>query len=87
MRELSAAFSGPCRAFDMPLVIALVMADGQIFCVAIATFAQGLHVFQRGIHRVHMLATHPARHLAVQLAGHGFVDFVAGMAEFAHGAK
>jgi hypothetical protein len=31
-----------------------------------------------------MLTAHPARHLAMQLARHGFVDFVAGMGKFTH---
>jgi hypothetical protein len=34
-----------------------------------------------------MLAAHPARHHAVELAGHGLVDFVAGQGETAHGGK
>jgi hypothetical protein len=33
-----------------------------------------------------MLAADPARHLAVQLAGYGFVDFQAQGGECAHGA-
>ena len=34
-----------------------------------------------------MLTAHPARHLAVQLAGYGGVDFDAQGGERAHGAK
>ena len=60
------------------------MADGQIGLVAIAAFAQRLDVFQCCINRVDVLATHPARHLAVQLAGDGVVDFLAGVGLFAH---
>ena len=55
------------------------MADGQIGLVAVATFAQGLDMLQRGVNQVDMLATHPARYLAVQLASDGFVDFQAGV--------
>ena len=60
------------------------MADSQIRLVAVAAFAQRLNVFKRGIHHVYMLATHPARHLAVQLAGNGVVDFLAIVGGFAH---
>ena len=48
--------------------------------MAVAPFAQGLDVFQRGVLWCHRLATDPAGHDAVQLAGHGFVDLVAGKA-------
>jgi hypothetical protein len=34
-----------------------------------------------------MLAAHPAGHHAVELAGHGLVDFVAGQGESAHGGN
>ena len=68
----------------MPLVVTHGMADGQIGLVAVAAFAQGLNMFERGVHHVHMLATHPARHLAVQLASDGVVDFLAGVGWFAH---
>ena len=68
----------------MPLVVAAVMADRQILLVAVATFAQGLDVLQRGLRVRHMLATHPTRHHAMQLAGHRFVNFVAGELETAH---
>ena len=56
-------------------VVAHRMADGQVGLVAVAAFAQGLDVLQRCIKRFYMLATDPARHLAVQLAGDGVVDF------------
>ena len=62
----------------MPAVVAGIVADGQIFGMAVATLAQRLNVLQRGISLRHVLAADPARHLAVQLTGHGFVDFVAG---------
>ena len=68
-----------CGLGCMALVVAKRMADGQITLVAVAAFAQGLDVFQRCINQVHMLATHPARHLAVQLAGDGVVDFLPDM--------
>ena len=68
----------------MALLIAHRVADGQIGLVAVAAFAQGLDVFKRGVHHVHMLTTHPARHLAVQLAGDGVVDFLADVGWFAH---
>ena len=61
------------------LVIAQRMADGQIGLVTVAAFAEWLNVFQRGVDDVDVLATHPARHLAMQLAGDGVVDFLAGM--------
>ena len=68
-----------CRLGCVALVVAKRMADGQITLVAVTAFAQGLNVFQRCINHVHMLATHPARHLAVQLAGDSVVDFLPGM--------
>ena len=52
--------------FDgVPLVIAQRVADGQIGLMAVTAFAQGLNVFERGINVVDVLATHPARHLAM----------------------
>ena len=68
----------------MPLVVAKLVADGQIFNVTVAALAQGFDVLQRGCFMQHMLATHPAGHHAMQLARHGFVDFVAGERESAH---
>ena len=68
-----------CGLGCVALVIAKRMADGQITLVAVAAFAQGLDVFQRCINHVHMLPTNPARHLAMQLAGDGVVDFLPGM--------
>ena len=61
------------------LVIAKLMADGQITLVAVAAFAQRLDVFQRCVHHVHMPPANPARHLAMQLAGDGVVDFLSGV--------
>ena len=60
------------------------MADREILRMAAAAFAQRLDVLQRGIHPRHVLAAHPARHLAMQLPGYGFVDLVAGEAQAAH---
>ena len=70
--------------FGMTLLVANRMAYGQIGLMAVAAFAQGLDVFQRCINHVDVLTTHPARHLAVQLAGDGVVDFLAGVGWFAH---
>jgi len=68
----------------MALVVAVVVADGQVVLVTAAALAQRLDMFQgRGL-REHMLATHPARYLAMQLAGHGVVDLDAGVAKSAH---
>ena len=69
------------------LVVAQFMADGEVFLVAVAALAQGLDVLQRRRFWYHMLATDPARHHAMQLARHGFVDFVAGKAQSAHALK
>ena len=49
----------------MPLVVAAVMADGQVLLMAVATFAQGLNVLQRGVGMRHVLATNPTRHNAM----------------------
>lgn len=68
----------------MALVIAEIVADGQVFCMAVAAFAQGLDVFQRGGRGQHMLAADPAGHNTMQLASHRLVDLVAGVGEFAH---
>ena len=55
----------------MPLVITPVMADGQVLQMAVAAFAQGLDVLQRGVGGRHVFAAHPAGHHAMHLAGHG----------------
>ena len=60
---------------SVPLVVALRMADGQVFKVAVAAFAKWLNVFQRGILQLNMQAAYPTRYLAVQLPGDGFVNF------------
>lgn len=70
----------------MALVVAQLVADGQIFNMAVAAFAQGLDVLQRGGSVQHMLTADPTGHHAMQLACHGFVDFVAGEGESAHGS-
>jgi hypothetical protein len=69
----------------MALVVAHSVADGQVLLVAAAAFAQRLDVLQRGSGGQYVFPADPARHHAMQLAGHGFVDFVAGVAESAHG--
>jgi hypothetical protein len=71
--------------FGVAQVVAPVMADSQILLMAIATFAQGLDVFQRGLRVRHMGPAHPTRHHAMQLAGDRFVNFVAGELEAAQG--
>lgn len=71
----------------MPRAVAHGMADSQVFKMAVSALAQGLDMFQRGVCRVYVLAAHPAGHRAMQLPCHGFVNFVAGEAQLAHGAK
>jgi len=71
--------------FDVALVVAAVMADGQIFLVTVAAFAQRLNVLQRGIGMRHVLPADPTRHHAMQLARYRFVNFVAGELEAAQG--
>ena len=68
----------------MTLAIADLMADGEIFCMAVAALTERLNVLQRGGVRRHMFAANPARHRAVQLTGNRLVDLVAGMAQSAH---
>ena len=70
----------------MALLVALQMADRQVISVAVAALAAGRDVFKRGVFGGDVLAAHPARHLAVQLAGYGGVDFDAQGGECAHGA-
>ena len=59
----------------MALVVAARMANGKVFDVAVAAFAQWLDVFKGCIVCFDMLSAYPARYLAMQLAGNGFVDF------------
>jgi hypothetical protein len=61
----------------MACVIALCVTDGQIVLVAAAAFAARLNMLKRSFLQWHMLTANPARHLAVQLARYGFVDFQA----------
>ena len=68
----------------MSLVVATVMADRQVLLMAAAPFAQRLNMLQRGVLRRYMLAAHPARHRAMQLAGHCSVNLVAGVRQLAH---
>lgn len=68
----------------MALAVAHFMADGQVFGMAVAAVAQGLNVFQRRRFGRDMLATHPARHHAMQLAGDGTVHLDAKVLQTAH---
>ena len=68
----------------MALVIAQLVADGQVFGMAVTAFAFGFDVLQRRCFRQHMLTTHPAGHHAVQLPCHGFVHFFSGLIQSAH---
>ena len=52
--------------------------------MAVAAFTQGLDVLQRRICRQYGQAADPAGDHAMQLAGHGFVNFVAGQSQSAH---
>ena len=64
--------------FGVPAVVAGIVADCQILNMAVTTLAQGLNMLKRGVSLRYMFATDPARNLAVQLAGHGFIDLVTG---------
>lgn len=68
----------------MPLAIADLVADGEILRMAVAAFAAGLNVLQGRRLGGHVLAANPARHCAVELPRHGFVDLVAGQPQPAH---
>ena len=68
----------------MTLTITDFVADGEVFCMAVAALAERLNVLQRGGFARHMFAANPARHRAVQLTGNRLVDLVAGMAQSAH---
>ena len=68
----------------MALVIAAVMANGQVIQMAASAFAQWSYVLQRGASGQNMFSTDPAGHLAMELARHGFVNLVAGKAQAAH---
>lgn len=85
---IDASMGGRCggcwRTAGMALMVADIVADGQIVCVAVSTFAQWLDVLQRGGGGQHMLATHPAGHNAMQLACHRSVDFFTGEGQRAH---
>jgi len=72
------------RLGSVTFIIASRMADGQVGLMAVAAFAEWLNVFQRCIKWRNMQAAHPARYLAMQLAGDGVVDFLPGVGEFAH---
>ena len=68
----------------MPLPVTACMADGQILKVTVTPLAQRLDVFKRRILWLDVLRAHPARHHTMQLAGHRFIDFVAGVSQSAH---
>ena len=52
--------------------------------MAVAAFTQRLNMLQRRVRCLNMRAANPARHLAMQLARDGVVDFDSGVGEFAH---
>ena len=58
-------------------VVADLMADSQVFRVAVTTLTQRPNMLQRGSCWRHMFTADPARHLAMKLPCHGFVDLVA----------
>jgi hypothetical protein len=68
----------------MALAIADFMADGQVFCVAVAAVAQCLNVFQRrGLER-DMFAANPARHDAMELSRDCFIHLDPKVSQTAH---
>lgn len=69
----------------MALAIADFMADGEVFCVAVATVAQGLNMLERRRFWRDMLAANPAWHHAVKLARHYFVYLDPMVSQTAHG--
>ena len=68
----------------MPLVVAQLVADGEIVNVAVAAFAQGLNVFKRRRVGQYMFTADPARHQAMELTGNRLVNFAPRVGEFAH---
>ena len=64
--------------------VAVVMADSQIFGVAVAACTEWLDMFKCGVTGRNMLAANPTRHLPVQLTRYGLVDFVAREAQPTH---
>ena len=68
----------------MALAIASLVANRQIFGVAVAAIAQGLDMLQRGCVWRDMLAANPARHDAVQLPRNGFVHLDPEMPQTTH---
>ena len=67
------------RLDGVTCLVAHRMADSQIGLMTVAAFAYRLNVFQRCVNHVDVLTANPARHLAVQLAGDGVVDFLPGV--------
>ena len=68
----------------MALMVANRVTNRQIFEMTVATLTERLNMLKRGIAGQHMLAANPARHLPMQLARHGLVNLVAGMAQLTH---
>jgi hypothetical protein len=68
----------------MPLVVAQLVTDGQVFCMAVTSFTFGFDVLKRGRFRQHVLTTHPAWHHTMQLPRHGFVHFFSDLIQSAH---
>ena len=68
----------------MALVVAGVVADGQVVLVAATALALRLDVLQGGVLKCDMFAAHPARHHAVHLPRHGFVNFDANKRQRTH---
>ena len=68
----------------MALLVAMGVADGQIFLVTRSAGTARLNMLQRGVLYRHVLATHPARHLAMQLHCDSFINSNSGISKTAH---
>jgi hypothetical protein len=68
----------------VPLPVTAGMADGQVLQMTVTPFTQGLDMFKRRILGLDVLRAHPAGHYTMQLAGHSFIYFVAGVSKSAH---
>jgi hypothetical protein len=73
--------------WGVTLVVAKIVADGQILQMTAAAIAQWIDVFQRGGRWQHMQPTDPARHNTMQLARYCLIYFVPGVRKFAHGVQ
>ena len=69
----------------MALVVAARVADRKVFLVAGPPLASWSNMLQRGVFQRHVLATHPTRHLAMQLNGNSTVNSNSGISKSAHG--